>query len=52
VRTMLTDMQAWLEEHEYTSVEQLQGSMSQHATRDPRAYERAQYQRVLASWRP
>jgi dihydroorotate dehydrogenase (fumarate) len=52
VRTMLTDMQAWLEEHEYTNVEQLQGSMSQHATRDPSAYERAQYQRVLASWRP
>lgn len=52
VATMLTDMHTWLQDHEYTSVEQLQGSMSQQATSDPSAYERAQYQRVLASWRP
>lgn len=52
VRTMLEGMQAWLVERDYESVTQLQGSMAQHATSNPRAYERAQYQRVLASWRP
>jgi dihydroorotate dehydrogenase (fumarate) len=52
VRTMLDGVQTWLTEHEYESVMQLQGSMAQHATSNPRAYERAQYQRVLASWRP
>ncbi len=36
---------------EYESVDQLRGSVAQHAVRDPGAYERAQYQRVLASWR-
>lgn len=52
VRTMLDDMQRWLTDKEYESVMQLQGSMAQHATNNPGAYERAQYQRVLASWRP
>jgi dihydroorotate dehydrogenase (fumarate) len=52
VRTMVDDIQAWLTDKEYDSVTQLQGSMAQHATSDPGAYERAQYQQVLASWRP
>jgi dihydroorotate dehydrogenase (fumarate) len=52
VRTMVDEMQAWLTDREYDSVTQLQGSMAQHATSDPGAYERAQYQQVLASWRP
>jgi dihydroorotate dehydrogenase (fumarate) len=52
VRTMLDNVQEWLTEREYDSVMQLQGSMAQHATSNPGAYERAQYQQVLASWRP
>ena len=37
----------WLEEHEYESVQQLQGSMSQLRCPDPGAFERAQYMRAV-----
>ncbi|MBV8815762.1 MAG: dihydroorotate dehydrogenase-like protein [Verrucomicrobia bacterium] len=41
-----------LEKHEYDSVEQLKGSMSQAKCPDPEAFERAQYVRGIAtSWR-
>jgi dihydroorotate dehydrogenase (fumarate) len=40
-------LSAWLEEHEYDSLEQMQGSMSLARCPDPSAYERAQYLRVL-----
>ena len=49
---VLRAMVGWLEEHEYESVTQLQGSMSQLNVRDPAAFERANYMRVLQSWRP
>jgi dihydroorotate dehydrogenase (fumarate) len=49
-RVLLEDLQAWMNEHEYESVDQLRGSVSQHAVSDPGAYERAQYQKVLKSW--
>ena len=42
----------WLEEHEYASVQQMQGSMSQARSGDPVAFERANYMRVLQSWHP
>jgi hypothetical protein len=29
----------------------LKGSVAQHTSSDPAAYERAQYQRVLAAWK-
>jgi dihydroorotate dehydrogenase (fumarate) len=38
---------AWMEEHEYESVQQLQGSMSQLRCPDPGAFERAQYMRAV-----
>jgi dihydroorotate dehydrogenase (fumarate) len=49
----------WMEEHEYESVAQMQGSMSQLRCPDPGAFERAQYMRAvkgmqhihLAGWR-
>ena len=37
----------WLEDHEYASLAQMQGSMSLARCPDPSAYERAQYLRVL-----
>jgi dihydroorotate dehydrogenase (fumarate) len=46
------DMELWMEEHEYESVEQMQGSMSQKNVAEPAAFERANYMRVLHSWRP
>jgi dihydroorotate dehydrogenase (fumarate) len=46
------DMENWLEEHGYTSLEQMQGSMSHGRSPNPGALERANYTRVLQSWRP
>jgi len=46
------EMRTWLEEHEYESVQQLQGSMSQKNCPDPAQFERAQYMRAIASYKP
>ena len=40
----------WLQEHEYESVRQLKGSMSQKNCPDPAAFERAQYMRAISSY--
>jgi dihydroorotate dehydrogenase (fumarate) len=39
----------WMEQHEYESVTQMQGSMSQLRCPDPSAFERAQYMRAVKS---
>jgi dihydroorotate dehydrogenase (fumarate) len=39
----------WMEQHEYESVKQMQGSMSQLRCPDPSAFERAQYMRAVKS---
>jgi len=41
---------AWMEEHEYESITEMQGSMSRRAVADPEAFERANYMRVLSSY--
>jgi dihydroorotate dehydrogenase (fumarate) len=38
-----------MEAHEYESVEQMRGSMSQMRCADPSAFERAQYMRAVKS---
>jgi dihydroorotate dehydrogenase (fumarate) len=40
----------WMEEHEYESINQMCGSMSQRNVPDPAAYERVSYMRVLSSY--
>lgn len=47
---LLDELVAWMDAHEYESVDQLRGSIAQHASPDPGAFERAQYHRVLQSW--
>jgi dihydroorotate dehydrogenase (fumarate) len=47
---ILQDLKIWLEEHEYESVSQLKGSISQQHAIDPAAYERANYVNVLDSF--
>lgn len=42
------DLVAWMEEHEYRSVAQLKGSLSQKNCPDPSAFERAQYMRAIS----
>jgi dihydroorotate dehydrogenase (fumarate) len=44
------EMQRWMEEHEYESVAQMRGSMSQRNVAEPAAFERANYMKVLQSW--
>ena len=50
ISSMLKGMVAWLEDHEYESVRQMQGSMSQKNVAEPAAFERANYMKVLQSW--
>ncbi len=51
VTTMLQGLEVWMEDHEYESIEQMQGSMSQQYVNEPAAFERANYMKVLGSWR-
>ena len=44
---ILADLQAWMEEYAYESIEQMRGSMSQRAVAEPAAFERANYLRAL-----
>ena len=48
---LLRDLISWMDEHEYESVKQLLGSMSQKNCAEPAAFERANYMKVLQSWR-
>lgn len=50
LRGLLTEMSQWLQEHEYASVAQMRGSMSQQNCPDPAAFERANYMRALTSY--
>ena len=49
---MLAELSRWLEEHEYESLRQMQGSMSAARGASLLALERVHYMRVLQSWRP
>jgi dihydroorotate dehydrogenase (fumarate) len=49
---ILTELSNWLDEHEYTSVQQMQGSLSYRNAADPGAYERENYLSVLDSFTP
>ena len=52
ISQILEGMAEWMETYEYESVRQMQGSMSQQNVAEPAAFERANYMKVLASWRP
>jgi dihydroorotate dehydrogenase (fumarate) len=47
---LLEGVQSWMVEHEYESIQQMKGSMSQRAVADPSTYERANYMTVLSSY--
>jgi dihydroorotate dehydrogenase (fumarate) len=49
--TLRQELAQWLEEHEYHSLRQMQGSMNLEACPDPQIYSRANYMLVLQSWR-
>ncbi len=44
------ELEQWMEQHEYASIRQMQGSMSQRSVAEPAAFERANYLRVLRAY--
>ena len=49
---VLHELLTWLNDHEYESVVQMIGSMSQKHCAEPAAFERANYMKMLQSFRP
>jgi dihydroorotate dehydrogenase (fumarate) len=47
---ILKEAEAWMAAHEYDSIRQMQGSMSQKAVAEPAAFERANYMKALQSY--
>jgi dihydroorotate dehydrogenase (fumarate) len=52
LRVVEKGLRDWMERHEYESVTQMRGSVSQVNAEDPAAFERAQYMRALTTYRP
>jgi dihydroorotate dehydrogenase (fumarate) len=52
LRVVREELARWLQDHEYASLRQAQGSMSLEHCPDPEAFERGNYMRVLQTWRP
>jgi len=48
---LLQGVTAWMEEHEYESIEQMKGSMSHKSVPEPAAFERANYMKALNSYK-
>ena len=52
---VLADLDTWMEEHEYNSIQEMRGSASYQSISEPAAYERANYLKVLqkgVKWYP
>ncbi len=47
ISTMLLDLQNWMGEHGYSSLDEFRGAVSQQSVRDPFGFERAQYMQLL-----
>ena len=51
VGPLLSELEHWMKEHEYESIRQMQGSMCQKSVKEPAVFERANYMKVLNSFR-
>jgi dihydroorotate dehydrogenase (fumarate) len=51
IPAILADVEKWMSEHEYTSIRQMQGSLSQKSVKEPAAFERANYMKILNSFK-
>lgn len=49
---LLKDMEEWMEEKEYDSVDQMRGAVSSASVSEAAAYERANYLKILQSYKP
>ncbi|MCP4250037.1 MAG: dihydroorotate dehydrogenase-like protein [bacterium] len=52
VSLLLAEIREWLQEHEYESLRQAQGSMNLTRCPDPASFERGNYARMLQTWQP
>jgi len=50
VARVRADLEHWMTEHEYASIDEMRGSMSHRHVADPAAFERANYLKVLRSY--
>jgi dihydroorotate dehydrogenase (fumarate) len=50
LRTLLLETERWMEEHEWTSLQAMRGSMNLKRCPDPQVYERANYMLILQTW--
>jgi dihydroorotate dehydrogenase (fumarate) len=51
IAEVLKNLEHWMIEHEYVSVQQMKGSMSQKSVADPSAFERANYMKALNTYK-
>jgi len=50
ISSTLGELEQWMTEHEYKSIQQMKGSLSQKSVKEPAAFERANYMKVLNSF--
>ena len=50
LRKVRADLEAWMEENEWSSLNEMRGNMSQERIPNPQIYERANYMLMLQSW--
>ncbi|MFP4417196.1 MAG: dihydroorotate dehydrogenase-like protein [Chitinispirillaceae bacterium] len=50
LQTIQQQFSAWMQQHEYESIEDMRGAMSQHSVEHPAAFERANYMKVIGSY--
>jgi dihydroorotate dehydrogenase (fumarate) len=51
VPTILADIEKWMVDREYSSIQQMRGSLSQKSVKEPAAFERANYMKILNSYK-
>ena len=51
ITELLGELTIWMDENEYESIDQMKGSMSQKSVNEPAAFERANYMKLLQSYK-
>ena len=51
IPAILSDVEKWMNDHEYDSIKQMKGSLSQKSVKEPAAFERANYMKALHSYK-
>jgi dihydroorotate dehydrogenase (fumarate) len=51
ITLLLEGLQQWMKDHGYEGIEEFRGAMNLRRCPDPAAHERANYQRILQSWK-